>query len=60
MKLKEVNGRYLADMTRNEAFLLRDGMFEFATNWSEGLDWDSGCDPILVAQINKVLLEKVT
>lgn len=46
------------DMTRAEAFLIRDAMFEFATNRSEGLDWDSGCDPVLVAQINKVL-EKV-
>ena len=55
MKIRKVKGRYIASMTRNEAFLLKDAMSDFAINRSEGLDWDSTTDPMVVSQINKVL-----
>lgn len=55
MKLREVNRRYIMNMTRLEALLVQDALYDFQVNRSESQSWDCGFDPILVAQINRVL-----
>lgn len=55
MKLEIVDGRWIADMTRLEALLIKDAILDFQNDRSETESWDSQVDPILVAQIKRVL-----
>lgn len=55
MKLEVVNGRYIVNMTRYEALLVKDAVYDFQNNRSETQSWDSLNDPILVSQMLRTM-----
>ena len=53
MKIKERRGRYNLNVTRYEALLIKDALYDFQENRSETQEWDSHNDPIVVSQMIK-------
>jgi len=53
MKILIVGKRVILDVTRYEALLIKDAVYDFQQNRSETLDWDSQNDPVVVSQLVK-------
>ena len=56
MKVRIKDGRVYINVTRNEALLLQDALYEFQADRSETNSWDSQNDPIVVSQMCKKIV----